>query len=27
MDGVHFTTQSYQTIGERFAVAMNGLQL
>jgi len=23
MDGVHFTTQSYQTIGERFAAAMN----
>lgn len=25
MEGVHFTTQSYQTIGERFAAAMNGL--
>ncbi|MEM8505109.1 MAG: sialate O-acetylesterase [Cyanobacteria bacterium P01_D01_bin.1] len=25
MEGVHFTTQSYQTIGERFAAAMNSL--
>lgn len=25
MNGVHFTTKSYQVIGERFAIAMNGL--